>query len=391
MSEILVIDPNEDDQYAEEAALDGIEDAQEPESRNWLMGIAAGLIVSLVLIGETVGGLIGLNNYETFELGFGTSTIVNCDREITVKPISEFDTATTTEFRLSAVEISGIHDDCFNKTFTLSLYSSPFGDKANFVTRNSVSVNYLRFVLATLQPEGTFNDLNWRVYPREIGEAPTATIQTPLNSKTLPDPLSTSGLTACLGEGTYTLDIDFDSADLNWSAGTPYANVVCPRSGDYLMHMSGYIKFPGDDDGKLHSTTMGLSSTGNVQLSIGNKSVISDRTTHGIQSKSGSVLHRKGAVYPFELWYYKGSTNGALILTWNRGSDGELSAQTLVPNSAFTSSAPEIGIVIPSSEKPNNYTATGTLSSNNNFVRINLGLPRITTADVSRFTLETSD
>lgn len=77
MSDILVIEPNDDDEYAEEAELDGV-DQEEPRSRNWQMSIAAGLIVSLVLIGETVGGLIGLNNFETLELGSGSATVTNC-------------------------------------------------------------------------------------------------------------------------------------------------------------------------------------------------------------------------------------------------------------------------------------------------------------------------
>ena len=390
-SDILVIDPNDDDEYAEEAALDGVEEAQESPSRNWQLSIAAGLIVSLVLIGETVGGLIGLNNYENFELGSGIATLTNCDSQLTVKPAAKVEgSGSELDFKLDSVEISGISDECLNKTFTLSLYSSAFGTPANFATRlgdTNNPVNYLKFTLATIPPVDLFgsdvNDPDWRIFPKEKDNGD---IQ--IASDSLPNPLTSTGLTACLGDGSTTPNINFSTADLIWR-GT-YSTIICPTD-NYLVHIYGFISFPGTDNGSLHSTNFSLSTSGRTQLNVGGRTVISDQSAHAIGTRTGSFLHRKGSTYSFDLWYYKGTGDGELKLSWNRDSSGNITSATVVPASALSYDN-TVGIVIPSSEGVTNYQVVQVSSdSNNRSVRVNFISSKISTSQVNRFTLETSD
>ena len=390
-SDILVIDPNDDDEYAEEAALDGIEQVEEPPTRNWQLSIAAGLIVSLVLIGETVGGLIGLNNYENLEFGQGISTLTNCDSALTVKPFAKIEGGgNDLDFKLDAVEISGISDECLNKTFTLKLYSSNIGTPANFATRlgdTNNPVNYLKFTLATKQPENLFgsdvNDPDWRIFPKV-----TAGGTTQIASNGLPDPLTSTGLEACLGDGSTSPNVNFSTADLSWTGS--YSTIVCPTD-NYLSHIYGYISFPGTDDGSLHYTTFTLSSTGNTLLTIGGRNVINDRSSHAIAARNGTFLHRKGSTYSFELWHYKGTGNGELKLSWDRDSGGAISSPTIIPTSAYSFDN-TVEIVIPSSEGVTNYSVVSLQVDNNNrAVRVNFSAPKISTSFVNRFTLETSD
>lgn len=377
-SDILVIEPNDDDEYAQEAELDGLEEVpEEGPSRNWKMSIAAGVIVSLVLIGETVGGLIGLNNYENLELGTGVSTIANCDSALTVTPSAVSARINNQqEFKLDYVDIAGISDDCLNKTFTLTLYKSVglgLGQEATLGTRMGGSpTSYVKFVLAT-QPSG-FNGLDWKIYPTSDG---------------LPNPPSSSGLSTCGGDNNAVENIDLPNFD--WTdASNPGFGIVCPDD-DFLTHFSGYIEFPGDDDGDLHGTTFTLRSTGNAELRIGNKVVISDRQTHSAANRTGTFTHRKGTSYSFDLWYFKGEGEGELSLSWNRNSDGSLSGSAgTVPSTAF-SFENSISIVIPASEGVVDYTVTALeFNANNRSVRISLGSV-VPTTDVDRFTLETSD
>lgn len=401
MSDILVIEPNDDDEYAEEAELDGVEEVEEEQSKNWLMGIAAGLIVSLVLIGETVGGLIGLNNYENIEFGVGTATLTNCDSELTVRPIAGTEASgDELGFKLSAVEISGISDECLNKTFTLSLYSSNIGTPANFVqigdASSPTSANYVRFTLATQRIPDPFAPLDtdnpaWLVYPKFKSSNPS--IQQ-LFSSELPEPLSDTGLESCLPAFTGIEDIDFDSDDLSWTA-PEYASAEreCGPN-EYLKKIVGYIEFPGTDNGTLFTTNFSLRSTGNAILKIGNRTVISDTSSHSVMDKTGSFVHRRGSTYFFELWYYKGIGSAELRLRWNRNDckpDTTSGGFCVVPSSALTESN-QVGYVIPTSEGAVNYTVTEVSNEENSrAVRINLGTPRISSAEVSRFTLKTSD
>jgi len=376
VSEILVIEPNDDDEYAQEAEFDGVEQ-EEPRSRNWQMSIAAGLIVSLVLIGETVGGLIGLNNFESLELGAGSTTLTNCDSNLTLTPKAKSANIDgEPKFLLEYVDIEGISDDCLNKTFELELFKSAglgTGQAATIGTRmNGSPTSYVKFVLAT-QPTG-FNGLDWKIYPTNAG---------------LPSPLSTTGLSTCGGDNNFLDEVNLSNFDWTDPSG-PGFGIVCPDDG-FLTRISGYIKFPGVDDGSLHSTSISLSSTGNSELIIGSKTVISDRSTHAASARSGSFSHRKGTTYSFDLWHFKGAGSSELKLSWNRASDGSATASnSTVPNSAF-SFGNSVQIVVPTSEGTVNYTVTLLASATNNrSVRVTLG-SQVLTDNVDRFTIETSD
>ncbi|MFM8842514.1 MAG: PA14 domain-containing protein [Actinomycetota bacterium] len=376
MSDILVIEPNDDDEYAEDAEFDGIEADEEP-SKNWLLSIAASVIVSLVLIGETVGGLIGLNSYEPLEYGTGVSSTTACDTALDVLPVSGVQSSETEVVQtLSHIDISGISDECLNKTFTIEMYKSTgplTGSPVNIGTRmGGTPTSYIRFVLAT-QPTG-FTGLDWKIYPTSGG---------------LPNPSSATGLNTCGGDSNAIDNVNvptFDWFDLT----NPGYGIVCPDD-NFLTHMTGFLTIPGTDDGDLTSVSFGLESNGNAELLIGGRTVISDRTSHATSTKNGSILLRKGQTYSIDVWYFKGTGSGSLILSWNRNSStgAILASPVVVPSSAFTFQS-TVGIVIPSSEGVTDYTVTALgLSTNNRSVRINIA-SRVLAGDANRFTLETS-
>ena len=377
MSDILVIEPNDDDEYAEEAELDGAEEVAEKPSKNYLMGITAGLIVSLVLIGETVGGLIGLNNYENLEFGQGVTAVAACDSQLSITPNAEPGAiGGEAGFQLESIDISNISDNCLNRTFTLSMYKSVglgTAQGATIGTRTGgTPTNYIKFVLATQAAD--FNGLDWKIYPTSAG---------------LPNPPSSSGLSTCGGDNNAIDNINIPTFD--WTNNSnPGFGIVCPDD-NFLTHYSGFIEFPGTDTGSLFDTTFTLRSTGNAELRIGNQLVISDRQTHSASNKTGSFSHRKGTSYSFDLWFFKGSGSGELKLSWNRGTDGEITLPAVpVPNSAFAFEN-TVQVIIPSGELPVNYTIIPLeLMANNRSVRITLA-SGISTLDVDRFTIETSD
>jgi hypothetical protein len=376
VSDILIIEPNDDDEYAEDAEFDGIEADEEP-SKNWLLSIAASVIVSLVLIGETVGGLIGLNSYEPLEYGTGVSSTTACDAALDVLPVSGVQSSETEVVQtLSHINISGISDECLNKTFTIEMYKSTgplTGSPVNIGTRmGGTPTSYIRFVLAT-QPTG-FTGLDWKIYPTSGG---------------LPNPSSATGLSTCGGDSNAIDNVNvptFDWFDLT----NPGYGIVCPDD-NFLTHMTGFLTIPGTDDGDLTSVSFGLESNGNAELLIGGRTVISDRTSHATSTKNGSILLRKGQTYSIDVWYFKGTGSGSLILSWNRNSStgAILASPVVVPSSAFTFQS-TVGIVIPSSEGVTDYAVTALgLSTNNRSVRINIA-SRVLAGDANRFTLETS-
>lgn len=376
MSDILVIEPNDDDEYAEDAEFDGIEVDEEP-SKNWLLSIAASVIVSLVLIGETVGGLIGLNSYEPLEYGNGVSSTTACDDALAVLPVSGVQSSETEVVQtLSHIDISGISDECLNKTFTIEMYKATgplTGSPVNIATRmGGTPTSYIRFVLAT-QPTG-FTGLDWKIYPTSAG---------------LPNPATATGLSTCGGDSNAIDNVNVPTFD--WFDQTnPGYGIVCPDD-NFLTHMSGFITIPGTDDGELTSIGFGLESNGNAELLIGGRTVISDRSSHSTSTKNGSILLRKGQTYSIDIWYFKGSGSGSLSLSWNRNAStgAILPTPVVVPSSAFTFQS-TVGIVIPSSEGVTDYTVTALgLSTNNRSVRINI-VSRVLAGDANRFTLETS-
>ncbi len=375
MSDILVIGPNDDDEYAQEAELDGLEGVEESPSKNWLMGIVAGVIVSLVLIGETVGGLIGLNNFENIEFGQGVTVAAACDPELVITPNADpISTNDSAEFNLTSIDIGGISDACLGKTFTLSMYKSVglgAGQTANIGTRKGgTPTHQVKFAL--IAQNSDFNGLDWRIYPSEAG---------------LPDPTSASGLSTCGGDNNAIDNVNFTS--FNWNEvsfppGCPI-NLSTNTLDNALTHLTGFIQFPGTDDGSRSNMNFSLTSTGNAELKVGGQIVISDRETHSASSRSGAFSYRKGTSYSFDLWYFKSNGAGELKLTW----DGP-TADGVIPTTYFSSQNTVLA-TISSGELPVNYQVNmKELLSNNRSVRITLATG-ISTLNVDRFTIETSD
>lgn len=80
---------------------------------------------SLVFVGTTYAANINLNTNSTREFGQGIALYASCSKSdyITVKPISTFDSSTST-FKLTDIQFSHIPSDCLNVEFRITIQST---------------------------------------------------------------------------------------------------------------------------------------------------------------------------------------------------------------------------------------------------------------------------
>lgn len=95
-----------------------------------LLGIGA--LAAVVGVGSTLAANISLNGGGNVEFGQGVATTASCDGEITVTPISEFNSADDA-FYLNSIQLSGIDTGtqgegdtvgCAGKTLTIKAYDN---------------------------------------------------------------------------------------------------------------------------------------------------------------------------------------------------------------------------------------------------------------------------
>jgi hypothetical protein len=374
--DILKLDPNEDDEYAEDAEIEAEIEEEEAglapptkietfaQKKSFKAVIAAATIYTLVLVGETIGALVTLNNAENLEFGRGVLTAVGCDDNgIRVTALARTESPTADiAFKLGSLKLSEISDSCINKTFKIGLYNGS-NDAVNLgynqiVTSPSSRQNAQFAKVIIRRTSVNAEGIDWRVFP----------------ATSLPNPVSEAGLTICGG--------DFDlSETINYNFGTTIPKPGCPRN-NYLTHWRGFVTLPGTDDGLERDVQFSLVTTGEAILQLNNQIVINGRGGTQERTLTGSIPLLRGASYPIDLWVFKSTGIGKTILDWDVAGDSVVPASALQYDSA-------LGVVVSASEGTTDYTATSTSFATNaiNFI---LTFPRSIPADEARkFVLET--
>lgn len=374
--DILKLDPNEDDEYAEDAEIEAEIEEEEAglappskietfaQKKSFKAVIAAATIYTLVLVGETIGAFVTLSDAENIEFGRGVLTTVGCDDNgIRVTALARTESPTADiAFKLGSLKLSEIADSCINKTFKIGLYNGS-NDAVNLgynqiVTSPSSRQNaqFAKVIIrrTSVDAEG----IDWRVFP----------------ATSLPNPVSEAGLTICGG--------DFDlSETINYNFGTSIPKPGCPRN-NYLTHWRGFVTLPGTDDGLERDVQFSLVTTGEAILQINNQTVINGRGGTQERTLTGTTSLLRGASYPIDLWVFKSTGVGKTILDWDVPGDSVVPASALQYDSA-------LGVIVSASEGTTDYTATSTSFATNaiNFI---LTFPRSIPADEARkFVLET--
>ena len=374
--DILKLDPNEDDEYAEDAEIEAEIEEEEAglappskietfaQKKSFKAVIAAATIYTLVLVGETIGAFVTLNDAENLEFGRGVLTAVGCDDNgIRVTALARTESPTADiAFKLGSLKLSEISDSCINKTFKIGLYNGS-NDRVNLGYNQIVNspssqqdAQFAKIVIrrASVGAEG----IDWRVFP----------------ATSLPNPVSEAGLTICGG--------DFDlSETINYNFGTTTPKPGCPRN-NYLTHWRGFVTLPGTDDGLERDVQFSLVTTGEAILQVNNQTVINGRGGTQERTLTGTIPLLRGALYPIDLWVFKSTGVGKTILDWDVAGDSVVPATALQYDSA-------LGVIVSASEGSTDYTATST-SFASNAINFTVTFPRSIPADEARkFVLET--
>ena len=347
------------------------------QSRNWMISLSLATILALIVIGETVGGLVTVNNRKHIEFGQGVTFTLPCDQDgITVKPVAEYKTYNTDrDFLFDSLFISGISDNCLNKLFQLKFYnlSGPpliIGYK-NINGGTRFDADAVRFLLSRKiiqQNSAFYAGLNWYTYPNATGIG---------NPPTPPSNL------LCGGENNFTLTLDYDWSDKNPLPGCPTNN--------WLAHFQGFLNVPGTDDGNLFTVNFKFESYGNTELWIDGRKIVADNSTRSsLTSSSGSVPLRKGQSYLVDYWVFKPSGNSAAKLYWDLDASGNRTgSQAIIPDSALFTASQDL-IEISPTEGTTDYTVES-ISTDSNNRSIKIVFPRpIEAGKLQFFTVETS-
>jgi hypothetical protein len=374
--DILKLDPNEDDEYAEDAEIEAEIEEEEAglapptkietfaQKKSFKAVIAAATIYTLVLVGETIGAFVTLNNAENVEFGRGVLTTVGCDDNgIRVTALARTESPTADiAFKLGSLKLSEIADSCINKTFKIGLYNGS-NDVVNLgynqIVNSPSSRQNAQFAKVIIRRTSVDAEgIDWRVFP----------------ATSLPNPVSEDGLTICGG--------DFDlSETIDYNFGTSIPKPGCPRN-NYLTHWRGFVTLPGVDDGLERDVQFSLVTTGEAILQINNQTVINGRGGTQERTLTGTTSLLRGASYPIDLWVFKSTGVGKTILDWDVPGDSVVPASALQYDSA-------LGVIVAASEGTTDYSATSTSFATNaiNFI---LTFPRSIPADEARkFVLET--
>ena len=374
--DILKLDSNEDDEYAEDAEIEAEIEEEEAglapptkietfaQKKSFKAVIAAATIYTLVLVGETIGAFVTLNSAENLEFGRGVLTAVSCDDNgIRVTALARTESPTADiAFKLGSLRLSEIADSCINKTFKIGLYNGS-NDAVNMgfnqIVASPSSRQDAKFVKITIRRTSVESDgIDWRVFP----------------ASSLPNPVSEAGLSLCGG--------DFDlSETINYNFGTTVPKPGCPVN-NYLTHWRGFVTLPGTDDGLERDVQFSLTTTGETILQLNNQTVINGRGGTQERTLTGSIPLLRGASYPISLWVFKSTGVGKTILDWDVPGD------SVVPATAFQYDS-ALGVIISKTEGTTDYTVTST-SFASNAINFTVTFPRSIPADEARkFVLET--
>lgn len=357
-------------------------EAKTSPNRSWMVSLSLATILALIVIGDTVGGLVNVNNRTHIEFGQGVTLTIPCDLDgITVKPVAEYATnGGDKEFLFDSLFINGLSDQCLNKLFQLKFYnlSGPplvIGYK-NINGATKYDADAVKFILSRkVVTDPFYAGLDWYTYPgaSQLGSPPAP-----------PDNNSGGTPTLCGGENNSTDTIDFDFGTFAPIPGCPTDN--------WLSHLQGFINVPGVDDGNYQSVKISFKSFGNTELWLDGGKTLSDNTTRTeLTTSSTTVSLRKGQSYLLDYWVFKPTGSAAAKLYWdlNPSTGASTGTDVIIPASAMYTSSQNI-IEIAATEGTTDYTVEAISSATNNrSVKITFVRP-VKAGQLQFLTLETS-
>lgn len=368
-------------QYVDDYYHDDPEELHKPPNRNWMVSLSLATILALIVIGDTIGGLVNVNNRTHIEFGQGITLTIPCDNNgITVKPIAEYKTnGGNKEFLFDSLFINGLSDQCLNKLFQLKFYnlSGPplvIGYK-NISGGTRYDADAVKFLLSRkLVNDPFYAGLNWYTYPGATGmSSPPAA----------PDNNSGQTPILCGGDNNSTETIDFD-----WGVNNPLAG--CPVD-NWISHFQGFLNVPGTDDGNQQSIKISFKSYGNTELRIDDGRTLSDTDTRSnLTTTSTTISLRKGQSYLLDYWVYKPTGSSAAKLYWDLNSSGvKTGTDVIIPASVLYTASQDV-IEIAPTEGTTDYTIEAVSSATNDRgVKVIFSRP-ISAGNLQFFTIETS-
>ena len=368
-------------QYDDDYYYDDPVDTQKPANRNWMVSLSLATILALIVIGETVGGLVTVNNRTHIEFGQGVTLTVPCDQDgITVEPIAEYrDNGGNKEFLFDSLSISGLSDQCLNELFQLRFYnlSGPpltIGYK-NINGATKFDADAVKFLLSRkIVNDPFYAGLNWYTYPGATG------LGTPPSA---PNNNSGGSPLLCGGDNNSAETINFD-----WGADNPLPG--CPTD-NWISHFQGYLDVPGTDNGSLQSVRIKFESYGNTELRIDGGKTLSDYTSRSsLTATSTTISLRKGQSYLLDYWVFKATGSSAAKLYWDLDSSGNSTgSDVIIPSTVLFNSSQDI-IEIAPTEGTTDYSIQSISSATNNrAIKIIFSRP-IQAGNLQFFTVETA-
>ena len=369
-------------QYVDDYYYDDPVEPKKPD-RRWMVSLSLATILALIVIGDTVGGLVTVNNKKHIEFGQGVTFAIPCDQDgITVKPVAEYKTnGGDREFLFDSLFISNISDVCLNKLFQLKFYNlsgPPLKIGYKTLSGTQYEADAVKFLLSRKIINDPFNvGLNWYTYPGASGlGSPPA----PPNNNSPNAPI------LCGGDNNSTETINF--GDTEWGTKAPLAG--CPTD-NWLAHFQGFLTVPGTDNGSLQTTKFTFESYGNSELWIDGGRTIADNSTRStLTPTSTSISLRKGQSYLLDYWVYKPTGSAAAKLYWNLDANGDATgSDVIIPSSVLFISTQSIFEIAPT-EGTTDYTIQEVSSTTNDrALKIVFGRP-IPAGQLQFFSIETS-
>lgn len=353
-------------QYADDYYYDDPDESEKAPNRSWMVSLSLATILALIVIGETIGGLINVNNRTPVEFGQGVVLTVPCDQNgITVKPVAEYkENVGSKDFLFDSLYIYGISDQCLKRLFQLKFYNlsgPPLVIGYNNIdtsTSTQFNADAVRFLLSRKLDTKSFPGLNWYVYDgaTELGSPPAPPRNNPSGPSGEP--------VLCGGDSNGVPNINNDFGI--------YAPVFGCLNDGWLSHMQGYLTIPGTDDGNTQFVKFTVESHGNTELWIDGVKLIADNSTRSTAtSTSSSLTVRRGQSYLIDYWTFKPSGSSSAKLKWNlNGSGVVVNSDNVIDESYFyTGSLEEIEIA-PTEGKVDYIVTPESNVTNNRAVKI---------------------
>lgn len=370
-------------QYDDDYYYDDPVEARKTPNRSWMVSLSLATILALIVIGDTVGGLVTVNTKNRIEFGQGSLLALPCDNAVSVKPQAIYGDNSDNgkkEFLFDSLILSGISDECLNKLFQFKFYtlsgSSPIIIGKKLISPGasppSYSADAVRFLMSRATTVTSLTDidqgLDWTLW-REA-----TSIGNPPNNPSFPTCSETSNY-------VQRLDLEFGELLADELADCLDKNV--------LMLFRGYLTVPGTDGSEI-SVELSTTSFGNTQIFIDGLKIMSINTTNSSASTStASVKLRKGQSYSFDYWVLKGSGPANANLSWNLDSNGNVTSSNLIPALAYSTAYKSMVKISPTEGATDYSVALVSSEPNNRSIKIQFASP-IESSQIQFLTVETS-